>query len=164
MLSANRAMPAPGDLRPSRPDSSPLARRDHRRQHLVAEARAQGRAQIADAVGEAERHGRFAGPVFAGEQEIVGALQPRAAALLHQRDEDRVDLALDRLQPRDVVGVFRQERIEHRLVLARRIEPALDADLLDQLLVMPKEPPTTPIEPRIDDGSQKISSPAQAIM
>ena len=28
----------------------------------------------------------------------------------------------------------------------------------------PKEPPTTPIEPRIEDGSQKISSPAQAIM
>ena len=35
---------------------------------------------------------------------------------------------------RDVVGVFREERIEHRLVLARGIEPALDADLLDQLL------------------------------
>ena len=30
--------------------------------------------------------------------------------------------------------------------------------------VKPKLPPTTPLEPRIDDGSQKISSPAQAIM
>ena len=28
----------------------------------------------------------------------------------------------------------------------------------------PNEPPMTPIDPRIDDGSQKISSPAQAIM
>ena len=45
-----------------------------------------------------------------------------------------MDLALKRLQARDIVAVLRQERIEHRFVLARRIKPALDPDLLDQFL------------------------------
>ena len=39
-----------------------------------------------------------------------------------------------RLQPLHVLGLLRQERIEHRLVLARGVEPPLDADLLDQLV------------------------------
>ena len=38
------------------------------------------------------------------------------------------------LEPFDVVRILRQERIEHRLVLARSIKPALDADLGDQLV------------------------------
>jgi len=37
---------------------------------------------------------------------------------------------LQRFDARDVIGVFRQEGIEHRLVRARRIQPPLDADLL----------------------------------
>ena len=65
---------------------------------------------------------------------MVGALQPAAPALFDQRDEDAVDLALKRFHARDVFRVFRQERIQHRLVLAGGIEPALDADPFDQLL------------------------------
>ena len=45
----------------------------------------------------------------------------------------RVDVLLDRLEARDVLGVLGQERIEHRLVGAGRIDAPLDADLLDQL-------------------------------
>src|SRR5262249_44410974 len=86
-------------------------------------------AQIADAICKPERDGLFTRPIFTGEQLIVGALEFRAAAVLHQRDEDRMDLALDRLEPRDVIGVFGEEWIERRLVLACRIEPALHADL-----------------------------------
>jgi hypothetical protein len=73
-----------------------------------------------------------------------------------------VDFALHRLERSHVGGVLRQERIEHRLVLARDIEPALDADPVHQLRTNPKVPPTTPIEPTIEDASQMISSAAQA--
>ena len=45
-----------------------------------------------------------------------------------------MDFALQRLQPLDVLRLLRQERIEHRLVLAGGVEPPLDADLLDQLV------------------------------
>src|SRR6185369_14719997 len=70
----------------------------------------------------------------AGEQHVLGSLEARAAAALDQCDEDRVDLALKRLQARDILGILRQERIQHRLVLARRIKPPLDADSLEQVL------------------------------
>ena len=45
-----------------------------------------------------------------------------------------MDLALDRLDARNIVRVFRQEWIEHPFVLARRIQPPLDADPFDQVL------------------------------
>jgi hypothetical protein len=60
----------------------------------------------------------LAGPVFAGEQIALLTLQSRAAAAFHKRDEGVMNLALDRFQPRNVIRVFRQERIELRLVLA----------------------------------------------
>jgi len=44
-----------------------------------------------------------------------------------------VNFVLDRLQLLDVFRLLRQERIEHRLALARGIEPALDAEPFDQL-------------------------------
>ena len=61
------------------------------------------------------------------------ALEPRSAALLHELDEAVVDFLLHHLEAFNVVGLFRQERIEHRLVLAGGIEPALDAELVHQL-------------------------------
>ena len=47
-------------------------------------------------------------------------------------DEALVDVPLHRLEPLHVLRVLRQERVEHRLVLARRIEPPLDAELVHQ--------------------------------
>src|SRR5262249_6701087 len=85
-------------------------------------------------VRESQRDRGFAGPIFPGEQNVLAALEPAAATLLHQRDKDRMDLVLKRLDARNVVGIFRLEWIEHRLVLAGGIEPALDANLLDQFL------------------------------
>src|SRR6185369_10995106 len=79
-------------------------------------------------------YGRFARPILAGEQYVLGSLEPRTAAAFDQRDEDGVDLALNRLEARHVIGIFGQERIQHRLVLARRIKPPFDADSLDQVL------------------------------
>src|SRR4029077_1709062 len=57
-----------------------------------------------------------------------------AAARFYQRDETVVDFLLQFFQPRHVVRVLRQERIEHRFVLARRIDAALDAVFRDQLV------------------------------
>ena len=71
---------------------------------------------------------------YSPENKVVfTAVELAAAARLHQIDEARVDFPLDRLEPRHVLGLLRQERIEHRLVLAGGVEPPLDADLLDQL-------------------------------
>ena len=81
-------------------------------------AGAQRRTQIADRIGQPERDGSLSGPIFAGKENIVSALQPCAAALLDQGNEDGMDFVLKRFHPSDVIGVFRQERIEHRLVRA----------------------------------------------
>ena len=72
-------------------------------------------------------------------------------------------LALEGLQALDVLRVLGPERIEHRLVAAGGVHPPLDAEPLDQA-VEAEARRTTPIEPTIEDGSAKISSPAQAIM
>ena len=56
------------------------------------------------------------------------------APRFHQRDEIVVDFALQFFQAVHVIWIFRQERIEHRLVFARRIEPPFDAKLGDQLI------------------------------
>ena len=67
-------------------------------------------------------------------KSFSGPCQLGAAARFDQRDKVFVNFSLQFLQPFDVVGILRQERIEHRLVVARRIEPPLDADLRDQLV------------------------------
>src|SRR5262249_58243223 len=73
------------------------------------------------------------GTVFTGEQGFFWTLEPRAAAAFHEADEVLVDVPLQRLEPLHVLRVLRQERVEHSLVLARNIEPAIDAELLHQL-------------------------------
>src|SRR5215813_6621413 len=113
--------------------AKPAARRRHERgDDIVAETRAQRRAQITDAVGKAELDRLAASPVFTGEQGFFWTLEPRAAAALHEADEVLVDVSLQRLEPLDVLQVLRQERVEHDLVLAGNIEPALDAELLHE--------------------------------
>src|SRR5215813_14527383 len=114
--------------------AKPAARRRHQRgDDIVAETRAQRRAQITDAVGKAELDRLAAAPVFTGEQGFFWTLEPRAPTALHQANEVFMDFPLQRLEPLDVFRVLRQERVEHGLVLARHIEPALDAELLHQL-------------------------------
>ena len=136
--------------------------RDHTQAHLLAEMLAEHRAEIADAVGKAERDGLFARPEGAGEQvRVVG--QRGTAALLDQVDEGGVDVLLDRAQAGDVLLALRAERIEHRLALAGGMDAALDADALHQP-VKPKPAETTPIDPTIEPASTTISSPAAAIM
>src|SRR5437879_5983684 len=65
--------------------------RNDRRQHLFAKTGTQGRTEIADRIGKAERHRGLAGPVFAGEQQVVVALEAAAPAAFDQRNEDGVD-------------------------------------------------------------------------
>src|SRR5262245_66295206 len=77
---------------------------------LIAETRTQCRAQIADAVGEAELGRLAAGPVLAGEQGFFGTLEPSAAAALDERDELLVDVLLPRLTPLDLLRTSRKDR------------------------------------------------------
>ena len=76
----------------------------------------------------------LAAPILAGKQGFFRTGQLRRPALLHQVDEGIVDFALDRLKPFDVLGLLRQERIEHDLVLAGGVDPPLDPELLDRLV------------------------------
>src|SRR4029450_11336838 len=105
---------------------------DHRRDDLIAEALAQHRAQFADCISKPKLDRRAAGPVLAGEQVSLGTCETGPTALLHQRDEVIMDLTLDQPEPLDLISLFRQERIEHRLALARRIDAALDAEFLQE--------------------------------
>src|SRR5262245_20633326 len=112
----------------------PAARgRDERREHILAEARPQRRAQVADRVGKAELDRLAAGPVFAGEHGFFRAFEARPAAALDEIDETLVDLALHRLEPLDVLRLLRQERVEHSLMITGGVEPALDTELVDEL-------------------------------
>src|SRR5215469_17449537 len=103
---------------------------DQRRQHVLAEALAQDRTQVAQPIDQTVAERRLGSPILAREQGIFRARQARAAAPLDEADEGLVDLALERLEVRDVVRVLRQEWIEHHLLLARRIDPPLDAELM----------------------------------
>ena len=124
-------VPAP-DLRPNSPDNSPVDGAITGVCTLSPYWRPQHRAQIADGIAEAQRYRGLARPNTPPEQHIVACPQPRAPALFHQRDEEGVDLLLQRFHPRHVVRILRQERIQHRLVFACGVEPPLDADFLDQ--------------------------------
>src|SRR5262249_60713982 len=105
-----------------------------RHAHVLAEALAQPRAQLAEPIDQAVAERRLGAPVLAREQGIFGAGQARAAALLDEADEGLVNLALDRLQVLDVFRPLGQERIEHHLLLARGVDAPLDADLADRLV------------------------------
>src|SRR5262249_49848481 len=114
--------------------AKPAARRSNQgSDDLLAITLAQGGMQVADAIGEPERNGSLAGPVFAGEQSFFRTVQSGSAALLNEADEAFVNLALYGLEPFDVVRIFGQERIEHGLALAGSVEPALDTELFHQL-------------------------------
>src|SRR6266480_2419906 len=114
--------------------TEPAARRSHEwGDDVLAEARAQRRTQVADAIGKAELDRLAAGPVFAGEQGLFGTLEPRTSAALHEVDEVLVDVPLLRLEPLDVLRILRKEWIAHGLVLAGNIKPAFDAELLHEL-------------------------------
>src|SRR5262245_25591805 len=105
----------------------PAAHRSHERGNdVLAETRAQRRPQVTDAVSKAELDRLAAGPVFAGEQSSFGALEPRTSAALHEINEVLMDVALQRLEPLDVLRILRKEWIEHGLVLAGNIKPAFD--------------------------------------
>src|SRR5207245_2666406 len=106
---------------------------DERSDDPIAETRPQRRAQISDAIRKTELGCLAAGPVFAGEQGLFGTLEPRSAAALDQRDELLVDFLLQRLEAVDVLRILRKERIEHGLVLAGNIKPALYSEFVHQL-------------------------------
>ena len=63
----------------------------------------------------------------------VRAFQPAQAALLDDADEHIVHVALDGLEPLDVVRLLGLEGIERALVGAGRVNAPLDAELLDGL-------------------------------
>src|ERR1700685_3274029 len=124
---------AAGHSRNAPPQPAAL-RGDQGRDNLIAIPFTQHGPQIANTIDESELKPPRSGPILAGEQVVFWADELAAAARFHQRDETVVDFPLQLFQPRDVVGVLRQERIEHRFVLARRIDAALDAILRDQLV------------------------------
>ena len=116
------------------PASEPAAISDERGAHLLAVTPAQKAAQIVHPVRQAKRHGLFSIPIFPREQGRFLALQPVATPFLHQGNKSLVNILLDRLQAPHVVGIFRQEGIEHDLAFARGIHTAFDAELLDRLV------------------------------
>ena len=85
---------------------------------------------VGNAVDEAELHGAGCRPEGTGEQFGVWCPQFSEAALLDEADEDIVHVALNGLEACNVVGVFGEERVQLVLVDARRVNPALDTDLL----------------------------------
>src|SRR5258708_35155669 len=92
--------------------TEPAARRRHERgDDIVAETRAQRRAQITDAVGKAEGDRLGAAPVFTGEQGFFWTLEPRASAAPHEADEVLMDLLLQRLEALYVLRLLPQERV-----------------------------------------------------
>ena len=85
-------------------------------------------------IGKPEFDRLLCGPEFTREQRLVGAVEFRPAAFLHQRYEMFVDVLLDRLDPFYVVWLFRQEGIQHRLAVTRGVKPSFDTDFLDELV------------------------------
>src|SRR5207249_4535920 len=106
---------------------------------LVAITRTQRAAQIAERVNEPELKGAAAGPVLPGEQGFFWAVE-LAPSRLHEPDEVLMDILLQRLEPLDILGLFRQERIEHRLALTGSIEPPLDAQFVQQSVEAKRAP------------------------
>src|SRR5690606_16952427 len=108
-------------------------RRNQLQLRLVAVALLDEGPHVAEPVDQAELEALLRRPEHAGEKvRVVGEL--RAAPFLHHVDEGLVDFELQLLQPLDVLWLFRLERVEDRLVLASRVDAALDADLLQEFL------------------------------
>src|SRR5947209_2494952 len=102
--------------------------------HLGAVARLQHRAQLAQAVDQAELEHAAPRPELAGEKLALLALELAGAALAHPVLEAVVYLGLQPLQPRDIVPVLLAKRVEHRFLLAGGVDAALDAEAGDQVL------------------------------
>src|SRR6185437_15110218 len=77
--------------------------------------------------------GAAAGEDVAVEERRLVALEPRAAAQADDVLEAAVDVALERLEALHPHLVLGEEGIEQRLALARRVEPAADAEAAQQL-------------------------------
>src|SRR5690606_26191897 len=90
------------------------------------------RHEMTDPVRDAVRDRLLAHPDLAGE-EVVSP-EPRPAPATDMRDEVAMDLGLDALQPRHVLGALRPERIEQALVLAGGMDAALDAVPRDEIV------------------------------
>ena len=86
---------------------------------------------VAETVGEAQRDALFARPEHAGEKLRI-VLETLAAPFFDRIDELRMDLIEHFLRVRRHFGRFRRKRVESALVLARRMNPALDAQLVHQ--------------------------------
>ncbi|ABA47770.1 hypothetical protein BURPS1710b_2914 [Burkholderia pseudomallei 1710b] len=159
-LPAARELTRTGASRAKRPAPSAqlqLAAGDGRLQRGLAERRAEaardaiGQAfldRVVDEVGRLQHVARdsIGRPVIVGEAELDALrarpekpgenvrrfVQARAAAVLHRLDELRVDLVEHFLRVRIHLRRLRRERIEEALVLARRMQAPLDAQLAHQ--------------------------------
>src|SRR5262249_42882267 len=112
----------------------PGRRGDHAECHLFAEARAHDRAQIAEAVDEAEFEGAPAGPELAAEQRLVIPFQAGAAAAANLCLEALVDVPLQSFEALYIFGILRPKWIEHRFAAASGVDTALDTYSLQQIL------------------------------
>src|SRR4029077_9646782 len=101
---------------------------------FLSKSLAQYRPKIAHAVGKPQFDRLLCGPEFTRKQRLVGAVEFRPAALLHQRYKMFVDVLLDRLDPFYVVWLFRQEGIQHRLAVTCGVNPSFDTDFLDEFV------------------------------
>lgn len=95
--------------------------------NIFSVARAQKFAELSGSVDEAQRLGLRRGPERARKDDrVVGELV--GPAFLDERDELRVKIVEDGLQALNVFRVFRFKRIKERLVFARRVDAAFDAE------------------------------------
>ena len=139
-------------------------RADHPHLHLVAEALAQHRPDVAEAVDEAEFHRLRADPERAGEQVGVVTSSLVAPARLRRGPTNsswmRACSAFRRSTSSGSSGRNGSSiALFSPAVWTRRSMPKRSISRLK-----PKLAETTPMEPTMDAGSAKISSAAQAIM
>ena len=123
------------------------------------------RPQIAEAVDEAEARAPRPRPRRAPEKSASAvALEPPAPASLDERHEHRRGSAPGCLEPLDVLRPLRAGTGRASPCWSRRCEGGARSPKRSMQRSKPNPAETTPIEPTSEDGSAKISSPAQASM
>src|SRR5690606_7852345 len=100
---------------------------------LLAEPCPAEGADIADPVDKAEIDRLFTDPDVARKEFLVFAFfKPLAAPRFHDILEGIVNVALDFLQPFDVLGLFGAEGIELHLIFPRRINAPVNPELVEE--------------------------------
>jgi hypothetical protein len=87
-----------------------------------------------DPVCQACRYGVTTDENLAGKEITSGAVEAIASARSNVLDEVVVDRRLESLEADHILLPFRPEGVEHRLVVARRVDPSLDTQPLESAM------------------------------